>query len=325
MNPNTIKRYKPISNWLLVLAVILFIAGIAILVGPVIIQENEMNTAAQEYEQLVEDNLTDSELDNIVPTTEFLTDSDISVTTFQIVPGPDSDAVVAPVIPLDEKPALDDSITQAPSSRDDNAKPLPETPVSGAQSSSNDSAIDLAALKKQNKDFVAWLNIPGTKVDYPVVLSDNTDYYLTHTFSGAKSSLGTLFSLGKTDYANGKAIAIYGHHITGSGEKMFKPLLSYKEQSFYTEHQYIHLTTMSGERTYKIFAVVNLTSSEWDPSTATFASNDEFMTYVNRACEQALYSTGVSVSPSDRILTLITCDRSYAGSEGRLVVMAVQQ
>lgn len=325
MNPNTIKRYKRISNWLLVLAVILFIAGIAILVGPVIIQENEMNTAAQEYEQLVEDNLTDSDLDNIVPTTEFLTDSDISVSTFQIVPGPDSDAVVAPVIPLDEKPALDDSITQAPSNRDDNAKPLPEAPVSDSQSSATDPAIDLAALKKQNKDFVAWLNIPGTKVDYPVVLSDNTDYYLTHTFSGAKSSLGTLFSLGKTDYANGKAIAIYGHHITGSGEKMFKPLLSYKEQSFYTEHQYIHLTTMSGERTYKIFAVVNLTCSEWDPSTATFASNDEFMTYVNRACEQALYSTGVSVSPSDRILTLITCDRSYAGSEGRLVVMAVQQ
>ena len=325
MNPNTIKRYKRISNWLLVLAVILFIAGIAILVGPVIIQENEMNTAAQEYEQLVEDNLTDSDQDSVVPTTEFLTDSDISVSTFQIVPGPDSDAVVAPVIPLDEKPALDDSITQAPSNRDDNAKPLPEAPVSGAQSSATDPAIDLAALKKQNKDFVAWLNIPGTKVDYPVVLSDNTDYYLTHTFSGAKSSLGTLFSLGKTDYANGKAIAIYGHHITGSGEKMFKPLLSYKEQSFYTEHQYIHLTTMSGERTYKIFAVVNLTSSEWDPSTATFASNDEFMTYVNRACEQALYSTGVSVSPSDRILTLITCDRSYAGSEGRLVVMAVQQ
>ena len=325
MNPNTIKRYKRISNWLLVLAVILFIAGIAILVGPVIIQENEMNTAAQEYEKLVEDNLTDSDQDSVVPTTEFLTDSDISVSTFQIAPGPDSDAVVAPVIPLDEKPALDDSITQAPSNRDDNAKPLPEIPVSGAQSSSADSAIDLAALKKQNKDFVAWLNIPGTKVDYPVVLSDNTDYYLTHTFSGAKSSLGTLFSLGKTDYANGKAIAIYGHHITGSGEKMFKPLLSYKEQSFYTEHQYIHLTTMSGERTYKIFAVVNLTSSEWDPSTATFASNDEFMTYVNRACEQALYSTGVSVSPADRILTLITCDRSYAGSEGRLVVMAVQQ
>lgn len=323
MNPNTLKRYKRISNWLLVLAAVLFIAGIAILIGPVVIQENEMNTAVQEYEQLVEDSLVDSEQDNIIPTNEPLTDSDISVSTFQIVPG--TDAVVAPVVPLDESPALGNPTSESPANREDITKPLPEDPASSSQSSTDGSTVDLVALKKQNKDFVAWLNIPGTKIDYPVVLSDNTDYYLTHTFSGAKSSLGTLFSLGKTDYANGKAIAIYGHHITGSGEKMFKPLLGYKEQSFYADHQYIHLTTMNGERTYKVFAVVNLTSSEWDPSTATFASNDEFMTYANRACEQALYSTGVTVSPSDRILTLITCDRSYAGSEGRLVVMAVQQ
>ena len=52
MNPNKTKHYKRISNWLLVLAVILFIAGIAILVGPAVVQENELNTAAQEYEQL---------------------------------------------------------------------------------------------------------------------------------------------------------------------------------------------------------------------------------------------------------------------------------
>lgn len=325
MNPNTIKRNKRISNWLLVLAAILFLAGVAILVVPVLTQDAEMNTAAQEYEQLVEDNLTAPTLNSVTPTTNFLTDSESSVSTFQIVPGPDSDAVVVPVTPLDEKPILDESLNDTPSSSDNDAKPIPEAPANSSQSSSANAIVDVAALKQQNPDFVAWLNIPGTKIDYPVVLSDNIDYYLTHTFSGAKSSLGTLFSLGKTDYANGKAIAIYGHHITGSGEKMFKPLLSYKEQSFYADHQYIHLTTMNGERTYKIFAVVNLTNSEWDPSTATFASNDEFMTYVNRACEQALYSTGVTVSPSDRILTLITCDRSYAGSDGRLVVMAVQQ
>ena len=324
MNPNKTKHYKRISNWLLVLAVILFIAGIAILVGPAVVQENELNTAAQEYEQLVDDITTSSELDDDAITTDVETESNVSESESPNTPS-GSETVIAPVTPLDRELSLEQSVNDLPSTQKESAKPVPEEPVNNSQNTSTEPAIDVGALKKQNKDFVAWLNIPGTKVDYPVVLSDNTDYYLTHTFSGAKSSLGTLFSLGKTDYANGKAIAIYGHHITGSGEKMFKPLLSYKEQSFYTEHQYIHLTTMSGERTYKIIAVVNLTSSEWDPSTATFASNDEFMTYVNRACEQALYSTGVSVSPSDRILTLITCDRSYAGSEGRLVVMAVQQ
>ena len=66
-------------------------------------------------------------------------------------------------------------------------------------------------------------------------------------------------------------------------------------------------------------------NDEWDPSTADFVSNDEFAAFVSRAKEQALYDTGVSVSASDRILTLITCDRSYAGKDGRLVVMAVMQ
>lgn len=106
---------------------------------------------------------------------------------------------------------------------------------------------------------------------------------------------------------------------------MFKPLLSYKDKSFWSEHRTITLDTLSGKRTYTIFAVINMENDEWDPSTADFVSNDEFAAFVSRAKEQALYDTGVSVSASDRILTLITCDRSYAGKDGRLVVMAVMQ
>lgn len=210
----------------------------------------------------------------------------------------------------------------------DDAEHDPSTAESqqpGTSTSASDSTRNLKALKAQNSDFAGWLTIAGTKVDYPVVCSDNTDYYLTHTFNGTKSSLGTLFSLGKTDYGSSKNIAIYGHHITGSGQKMFKPLLSYKDKSFWQEHPTVTLDTLSGLRTYTIFAVVNLVQDDWDPSTADFASADEFMSFVNRAKEQALYDTGVPVSASDRILTLITCDRSYAGKNGRLVVMAVMQ
>ena len=31
------------------------------------------------------------------------------------------------------------------------------------------------------------------------------------------------------------------------------------------------------------------------------------------------------VTAADRILTLITCDRSYAAADGRLIVLAVEQ
>jgi len=186
--------------------------------------------------------------------------------------------------------------------------------------------MDLAACKVGNDDFVAWLQIPGTTVDYPVVLSNDTQYYLEHTFSGKKSYLGTLFSLEKTDYRTpGRNIAIYGHHIRSNTKVMFSPLLSYKKESFYTGHKTIHLDSLYHSDTYIVFAVINMRSGDWDPSAASFASGDDFLAYVNRARSQSLYETGVEVTAQDRILTLITCDRGYIPKYGRLVVMAVRQ
>ena len=78
--------------------------------------------------------------------------------------------------------------------------------------------VDLSAYLAQNPDFIAWLRVPGTNVDYPVVQTDDPDYYLNHTFSGKSSVVGTLFSLADADYkAPGRNIAIYGHHLRSSG------------------------------------------------------------------------------------------------------------
>ena len=60
---------------------------------------------------------------------------------------------------------------------------------------------DLAACLAQNDDFIAWIRIPGTNVDYPVVWTDDAEYYLHHTFTGKQGAAGTLFSLMKTDYS----------------------------------------------------------------------------------------------------------------------------
>ena len=188
--------------------------------------------------------------------------------------------------------------------------------------------VDLTVAQAKNSDFVAWLKIPGTNVDYPVVLSDNTAYYLTHGFTGKQSKLGTLFSLNKTDYQTpGRNIAIYGHHITNtsSGELMLRPLLSFKKKIFYENHSVIYLDSLYHSAAYKIFAVVNLVKGEWDPSTANFASDADFLAFIRQTQSRSLYDTGVEVTATDRILTLITCDRSYAAADGRLIVLAVEQ
>ena len=187
------------------------------------------------------------------------------------------------------------------------------------------SDIDLEACLTQNRDFVAWLTIPGTKINYPVVRSNNTEYYLHHLFNGKESKLGCLFSLKSSDYqAPSKNIAIYGHHISHS-DAMFSTLMDYKDASYCAAHSLIRVSSLYGERTYRVFAVLNMNVSDWDAATASFSNNESFLRFVNRAIEKSMVDTGVRVTSEDNILTLITCDRSYGGASGRLIVMAVQE
>ena len=188
------------------------------------------------------------------------------------------------------------------------------------------SAVDLSAYLAQNPDFIAWLRIPGTNVDYPVVQTDDPDYYLNHTFSGKSSVVGTLFSLADADYAApGRNIAIYGHHLRSSGEKMFTSLMRYKNPDFYEDNKTVVLDSLYRRSEYTIFAVVNMKVGDWEPSRTMFSGDAAFMAFVNRAKSESLYDTGVEVGADDHILTLITCDRSYAGKEGRLVILAVER
>ena len=206
-------------------------------------------------------------------------------------------------------------ITQEPTATTVPVKPT-KAPAAG---------VDLDACIRQNKDFVAWITIPGTVIDYPVVRSNNTEYYLHHLFSGKESKLGSLFSLKSSDYATpSRNIAIYGHHLSNSNA-MFSTLMEYKSAAYYNKHSLIRLETLFGTRQYRIFAVLNMNVSDWDAATAAFSSDDEFLRFVNRAKEKSFYDTGIKVDAADHILTLITCDRSYGGASGRLIVMAVQE
>ena len=220
-----------------------------------------------------------------------------------------------PLLPTANVTAVPTAIVTAVPSK----KPLVPTAVP-AQSD-----IDLEACLAQNRDFVAWLTIPGTKINYPVVRSNNTEYYLHHLFTGKESKLGCLFSLTSSDYQTpSKNIAIYGHHISHS-DAMFSTLMDYKDDSYCAAHSLIRVSSLYGERTYRVFAVLNMNVSDWDAATASFSNNESFLRFVNRAIEKSMVDTGVRVTSEDNILTLITCDRSYGGASGRLIVMAVQE
>lgn len=241
--------------------------------------------------------------------------------------GTENDAETAPLPQTEELPQAGMAADALASSSLSPNAPNPQQTASPSPDAQAvvDSGIDLEACLAQNKDFVAWLSIPGTAISYPVVRSDDSAYYLSHLFSGKKSKLGCLFSLKSSDYRQpSQNIAIYGHHLSHS-DAMFSTLIDYKQEAYYAEHSVITLNSIYGRRSYRVFAVLNMKVSDWDPATATFGSGKAFLQFVNRAKRKALYSTGVEVKADDHILTLITCDRSYGGASGRLIVMAVQE
>ena len=58
--------------------------------------------------------------------------------------------------------------------------------------------IDFAELRKINEDIVAWIQISGIGVDYPVVQGEDNEYYLHHTFRKEANKAGSIF----LDYRN---------------------------------------------------------------------------------------------------------------------------
>ncbi len=286
------------------LAVFLLLAGLTAIIASVWMQERQIQTGADAYDALVQ---------KMKPGLEAAKET---------VKPPER----ATASPLPQLSAAHESEAALPR----NETPLPIVPAvelqSPAAAKHGLTGTDLAACQAVNSDFIGWLQIPGTTVDYPVVLTGDVAHYLTHTFEGQENVIGCLFSLDKTDYRTpGRNIAVYGHHMRRSrAVTMFQPLHEYKDAGFYAFHPTICFDTLYRSCTYTVFAVLNKRESDWDASTTDFASDADFLSFVERARALSFYDTGVEVSAGDHILTLITCDRKYNSENGQMVVMAVQ-
>ena len=306
------------SSATVVWAVVLLFAGIAVITASFGMQEWQIRQDADEYEALMQ-SVKAPPQSSMEESSKHLPDENAADAASTDIP-----------MQSEESPAGIPVSTDVPMAT---ASPPPEqsaAPVSDAASrtaASGASVIDLATCKAQNSDFIAWLQIPGTKISYPVVQTDDATYYLTHTFSRKEGVSGCLFSLGKSDYRlPGRNIAIYGHHMRRSrSQTMFQPLHGYKDADYLAKHPVIQLDSLYHSDTYAVFAALNMRESDWDAAKADFSSDADFLSFVYRAQALSFYDTGIEVGADDQILTLITCDRDYHSENGRLIVMAVRQ
>ena len=178
---------------------------------------------------------------------------------------------------------------------------------------------------QQNPDFVGWLTIAGTQIDYPVMQSDDNGYYLNHGFDGKEDSAGIPFMDYRCDYINPTTnTIIYGHNMNNGS--MFGSLSEYQDRSFYDEHRVINLDTIYEKREYQVVAVcLSEVQYQDDPTYRYYnfinASNDgEYDAFLKTIEAKCVQGNPASIKKTDKLLTLSTCN-NYT-EDGRLFIVA---
>ena len=181
------------------------------------------------------------------------------------------------------------------------------------------------AVYKQNSDFIGWISIEGTNIDYPVMQTpDNPDFYLKHGFDKNYSDYGVPYVQEECDIDTSDNLIIYGHNMKNGS--MFADLNQYKSRDFYEQHKIIRFDTLYEEREYEVmFAFRDRVYYKHEDVFKFYQfinARDEadFEYAMENFRKKALYDTGVTAEYGDQLLTLVTC--AYHVDNGRFVVVA---
>ncbi len=184
-------------------------------------------------------------------------------------------------------------------------------------------------LYRGNRDFVGWIKIDDTLVDYPVMHTPNDnergEYYIHRDYDQEYSAAGLPFidkhCMPEVPTDN---VIIYGHNMNSG--TMFHDIIRYEDESFFEEHRTFSFDTIYEDGTYEVIAAfygeILADDSEAFKYYEFVNANDEeeFMGFVENVKAMSIYDTGVEVSYGDKLITLSTC--AYHVEDGRFAVVA---
>lgn len=185
--------------------------------------------------------------------------------------------------------------------------------------------IDFAALQERNPDVYAWIEVPGTLVDYPILQHpEDNSYYLNYTIDHKKATAAAIYTedYNSRDF-NDHHTVIYGHNM--KNDSMFGSLHSYHDSGFFEENRDIIIYMPKETRVYKIFAAYtydnrHLLHNFYCEESGSFQSYlDEIFSIKDF---DAHIDHDMEVTGDDYVITLSTCVES-GNSAQRYLVQAV--
>ena len=199
-----------------------------------------------------------------------------------------------------------------------------EEEAAGISSAYEGCPVDFDGMWEVNKDVYAWITVPGTVIDYPILqhATDNT-YYLNYNIDGSYGYPGCIYTenLNSKDFTDNNTV-IYGHNMKNGS--MFAGLHKFEDADFFNEHKQVLIYTPEREYDYTIFAAYIYDDRHLMYS-FNFADEQVYATYLediqNMRSMNALIREDITVTAEDKIITLVTCIGNQPSK--RLLVQAV--
>lgn len=169
---------------------------------------------------------------------------------------------------------------------------------------SNFLSVDFDELYKTNNEVVAWIQVPDTNVNYPVVKHKNNSYYLNHSYDRSWNYAGWIY----LDYRNDiddlvSNNIIYGHgRVDGSMFGSLRDLLNLDGS-----RKVINISTPYNNYIFEIFSVYRISNTN-DYLYTGFDNNEDFLKFIDSVKDRSLVKYSLDeFESSDKILTLATC------------------
>ena len=181
--------------------------------------------------------------------------------------------------------------------------------------------VDFEALRKENNDIIAWLYLPDTVINYPVLQADDNEYYVRRLTNGYWNIAGSIFAdcRNASDFSDPNTV-IYGHNMTN--DTMFGTLMDYRSQEYYDAHPYMYIITP--EKKYRLELLtgfVTLADSEVYSFPQTAEETEEKLLAWLEASD---FEPAFEYTRGSKLATLSTCAENY-GNKRYVVIGALKE
>ena len=183
---------------------------------------------------------------------------------------------------------------------------------------SEESELSFNDLKERNPDVLGWLNVYGTKIDYPLLQGEDNQKYISTNAQGDYSLAGSIF----LDYRNTPDFSdfntiVFGHHMEKSA--MFGDLERFFNQDFFDHHKYGNLYFDRKDHGIEFFAFMEVDAFDSSIYTTPIRQIQAKQEYLEKIKKQSKYYRDIGISIEDHLILLSTCTENTTNGRHILV------